>query len=68
MIHTKLMMKKVIDANNSKIFQYVASIMECTVPLIDFPSSDFINSLSKDLSTLVTKAGMPVRIYEQISY
>lgn len=34
--------------------------MERTVPLIDFPAADFINSLSKDLSNLLNRSGMPV--------
>jgi hypothetical protein len=38
----------------------VASIMESTVPLIDFPAAEFVNALSKDLSALLSKAGMPV--------
>lgn len=52
---------KSTDQESSLVQQHVAAILGRTVPLIDFPSVDFINSLAKDLSTLLYKSGMPVK-------
>eukprot|EP01127_Copromyxa_protea_P022043 TRINITY_DN7747_c0_g1_i1.p1 TRINITY_DN7747_c0_g1~~TRINITY_DN7747_c0_g1_i1.p1 ORF type:complete len:641 (+),score=96.24 TRINITY_DN7747_c0_g1_i1:105-1925(+) len=49
-----------MDQETAIVHQQVASILSRAVPLIDFPSTDFIASVTKDLSTLLYKSGMPV--------
>uniref|UniRef100_A0A6B2KW35 Sister chromatid cohesion protein n=1 Tax=Arcella intermedia TaxID=1963864 RepID=A0A6B2KW35_9EUKA len=48
------------DVEHTNLILNIISIMEIAVPLVDFPSSDFIDSLCKDLSTLLYSQGMPV--------
>lgn len=48
------------DPDTPTIHLQVSSILGQVVPLIDFPNAEFIQSLTKDLSALVTTAGIPV--------
>lgn len=45
---------------NEKVISYLASIFESTVPLVEFPQSDFIENLEKSLVSIIKSHGKNV--------